>query len=138
MRRLIYMHAQRHIETFQRRSLDHHLRGITEIRELHQFIQLIIGDQLRLFQYIGHIRRTQHTEAAKHIQPGDRPAHHTREIDKSLAISLRVTALLGIDDLEVLRPHTNIHGHVVEIGEIQLARDNQWAAIIGIHLKVLE
>ena len=138
MSRLVYRHAQHHVQSFQCRTLDNDRLATLEIHKLHQLIELRISSQFRFFQHIRHIRIAENIQLTLHLQIAYRSAHRSKEVDIRLAESLGTGILLGINQQEVLRSHPDIEHHLLYIRKVETALDIERTLIVGIHHEVFE
>ena len=138
MSRLVYRHAQHHVQSFQCRTLDNDRLATLEIRKLHQLIELRISSQFRFFQHIRHIRIAEDIQLTLHLQIAYRSAHRTIEVDIRLAESLGTGILLGINQQKVLCSHPDIEHHLLYIRKVETALDIERTLIVSIHHEVFE
>ena len=98
-----------HLESVQHGALDDDLCGVAEVGELDQFLQVVVGGQGRVAQYVAHVCRAQHFQSSAHGKVVDGSTHGGEDVDEGLAVGDALGVLLGSDDLEVASPryHTS-------------------------------
>ena len=127
-----------HLESVQHGALDNDLCGVAEVGELDQFLQVVVGGQRRVAQYVAHVCRAQHFQSSAHGKVVDRSAHGGEDVDESLAVGDALGVLLGSDNLEVLCSHAHVERHVVKASEVEVALNVQRFIVVGVDGEVLE
>ena len=113
--------GQVHVESHALRLPNHHLRGVGEVGEAHQFFHLVIGGERRVAQYVRHVGGAQHIHSSTQAQIVERAAQDTPQIDIRLAVSLAAPLLLRVDEQEVLCRQPYIEVYVVDVGKVDVA-----------------
>ena len=120
-----YIEAHVHHKSADGRLIHTDLRGVGEVAELHQFIELVVGGDRRIAQDICHIGLAEHIQLSVHPHVVQFARYTAVEIDKRLAIGYAVHLLLGVDYLEVAGLHLHVHQDALQIGKVHLALHNE-------------
>ena len=101
-----------HVESVDGRTCHRYCIGVAEVDKLHESVQLIVGAERRVAQYVCNVARTQHVQSATHTQRIERTFSQSEEVDPSLSVSLRTCCLLRIDKQIVVGTHPYVERHV--------------------------
>ena len=101
-----------HVESVDRRTCHRYGIGVAEVDKLDESVELVVGAERRVAQYISNVCRAQYIESATHTQRIERTFSQSEEVDPSLSVSLRACCLLRIDKQIVVGTHPYTERHV--------------------------
>ena len=85
MRTLVDANREVHRQATQRWTLHLHVIRIFEVDELHKSVELVVGGERRVAQYVCDVRRTEHVKTTTEAQGIKRTIGKTEEVDIRLA-----------------------------------------------------
>ena len=138
MRTVVDVDREVHVESVDWRTCHGNGIRVAEVDKLHESIELIVGGEWRVAQYICDVARTQHIESSTHTQRIERSLSQSEEVDPRLAISLRACRLLRVDEQIVVGTHSYVERHVCHVGKVDISAQRKRIAVAGKELEVLE
>ena len=110
-----------HVESVDRRTCHRYGIGVPTTICFHESVELVVGTEWRIAQYISNVCRAQYIESATHTQRIERSFSQSEEVDPSLSVSLRACCLLRIDKQIVVGTHPYVERHIGYVGKIDIS-----------------
>ena len=137
--RIAHADAQREVETaFHGLTFFGLHRGVAETDELHQVVQTVVNGERRVLQDIRHIGAVKHIELTAHTDIAGGSLERTDIIGVDLSEYHALGLLSGVDQLEVVGLHGEIHRHAVEIAHVKRSVEHEGFLACGIEIVVVE
>ena len=138
MRTVVDIDREVHVESVDWRTCHDHGIGVAEVDKLNESVELIVGAERRVAQYVCNVARTQYVQSATHTQCIERTFSQSEEVDPSLAVSLRACCLLRVDEQIVVGTHSYVERHVCHVGKVDISAQRKRIAVACKELEVLE
>ena len=138
VRAVVDVDVQVHVQTRERRPADFVVDGVTEVGELRESVELVVGGERCVLQIVFQVGGAEHVGASAYLEIVEQSCHRTIEVDVGLAVDLGAAGLLRVYEQQVGAAHLYVEPHGVEVAEVKGALDVERLVVVGKDLEVLK